>query len=131
MKLTEKQYKYFLKNRLNIGGRENKYHNKKVEYDGYKFDSKKEMLHYAALKELEKIGYIKDLQLQVKFELQPSFKYNGTTIRAINYIADFVYYNIEENKTIVVDVKGFRTNEYKLKKKMFLYKYKEYKFIEI
>lgn len=131
MKLTEKQYKLFLKNRLDVQIKQNKYHNKKVEYDGHKFDSKKEMLHYAALKELEKHGYITDLQLQVKFELQPSFKYDGKTIRAITYIADFVYFNIQENKTIVVDVKGFKTKEYMLKKKMFMFKYKDYKFIEI
>ena len=136
MKLTEKQYKLFLKTRLDtkinyLGGVENKYHNKKVEYNGIKFDSIKEMRHYVALKELEKLGYIKDLQLQVKFELQPSFKYNNATIRAITYIADFVYYNVQENKTIVVDVKGFKTKEYLLKKKMFMFKYQDYKFIEI
>ena len=129
MKLNEKQFKMFISNRLDA--KVNKYHNKKVEYDGHKFDSKKEMLHYAALKELEKHGYITDLQLQVKFELQPSFKYDGKTIRAITYIADFVYFNIQENKIIVVDVKGFKTKEYMLKKKMFMFKYKDYKFVEI
>lgn len=129
MKLNEKQFKMFISNRLDA--KVNKYRNKKVEYDGHKFDSKKEMLHYAALKELEKHGYITDLQLQVKFELQPSFKYDGKTIRAITYIADFVYFNIQENKIIVVDVKGFKTKEYMLKKKMFMFKYKDYKFVEI
>ena len=131
MKLTEKQYKLFLKNRLDVQIKQNKYHNKKIEYDGYKFDSQKEKNYYVVLKELEKHGYITDLQLQVKFELQPSFKYDGKTIRAITYIADFVYFNIQENKIIVVDVKGFKTKEYLLKKKMFMFKYKNYKFVEI
>lgn len=131
MKLTEKQYKYFLENRINIGGRENKYHNKKIEYDGHKFDSIREKNHYILLKQLQDYGLIKDLQLQVKFELQPSFKYNGETIRKITYIADFVYYDLKENKIIVVDVKGFKTKDYLLKKKMFMYKYQNYVFKEI
>ena len=136
MKLTEKQYKLFLEARLKtkdnlLGGVEKKYHNKKIEYNGIKFDSIKEMRHYVALKELEKLGYIKDLQLQVKFELQPKFKYNNKNIRAIIYIADFVYFDTSANKTIVVDVKGFKTKEYLIKKKMFMYKYQNYIFKEI
>lgn len=129
MKLTEKQYKLFLKNRLDV--KINKYHNKKIEYDGYKFDSIKEKNHYILLITLQELGLIKDLKLQVKFELQPSFKYNDKIIRAINYIADFMYYDNELNKSVVVDVKGFRTKEYMLKKKLFLYKYKDFIFKEI
>lgn len=97
----------------------NKYHNKKVMVDDIKFDSKKEARRYNELKLLEKAGIIKNLQRQVKYELQPSFKYNGKTIRAINYIADFVY---EKNGELIVeDVKGIKTDVYKLKKKLFLY----------
>ena len=129
MKLTEKEFKMFISNRLDA--KENKYHNKKVEYDGHKFDSNKEKNHYILLKQLEKLGLISDLKLQVKFELQPSFKYNGETIRKITYIADFVYYDLKENKIIVVDVKGFKTKDYLLKKKMFMYKYQDYVFKEI
>ena len=69
-----------------------KYRNKRTEYDGIKFDSIKEKNYYIKLKLLEKSGKIKDLKLQVKFELQPSFKFKGKTIRAINYVADFTYY---------------------------------------
>lgn len=98
-----------------------KYHNKKCEYKGLKFDSLKERNHYIVLEHLEKTGQIKELKLQVKFELQPSFKLNGKTIRAINYIADFTY--LKDNKLVVVDTKGFRTKDYLLKKKMFQYKY--------
>ena len=98
-----------------------KYHNKKCEYKGLKFDSLKERNHYIVLEHLEKTGQIKDLRRQVKFLLQPSFKLNGKTIRAINYIADFTY--IKDNKLVVVDTKGFRTKDYLLKKKMFQYKY--------
>lgn len=98
-----------------------KYHNKKCEYKGLKFDSLKERNHYIVLEQLEKTNQIKDLKRQVKFELQPSFKLNGKTIRAINYIADFTY--LKDGILVVVDTKGFRTKDYLLKKKMFQYKY--------
>ena len=97
-----------------------KYHSKKVIYNGIRFDSKKEMNFYIKLKMLEKAKKIRNLQLQKKYELQPSFKINGKTVRSINYIADFVY---EDTKVHIIDVKGFRTDVYKLKKKMFEYKY--------
>lgn len=124
MKLTEKQYQeYFGK------AKQNKYHNTVIEYNNIKFDSIKEKNHYIVLKQLEDLGIIKDLKLQVKFELQPSYKYQDKTIRAINYYADFTY--IQDNKLIVEDTKGFKTKEYLLKKKMLLYKYKDIEFKEI
>lgn len=101
--------------------KQNKYKNKHVEYHGIKFDSKKEGTYYLKLKAMEELGIIKDLKLQVKFELQPSYKFNGKTIRAINYIADFTYYD-ENNKYHIVDTKGIKTDVYKIKKKMMQYK---------
>lgn len=101
--------------------KQNKYKNKKVIYDGIKFDSKKEGSYYLKLKAMEELGIIRDLKLQVKFELQPSYKFNGKTIRAINYIADFTYYD-ENNKYHIVDTKGIKTDVYKIKKKMMQYK---------
>lgn len=101
-----------------------KYHNKKVEYDGYIFDSIREKNYYIKLKLLEKAGKIKELELQKEYELQPSFKLNNKTSRKITYRADFTYKTTEDDKLHVVDVKGYRTDVYKLKKKLFEYKYK-------
>lgn len=101
-----------------------KYHNKKVEYDGYTFDSIKEKNYYIKLKLLEKAGKIKELELQKEYELQPSFKLNNKTSRKITYRADFTYKTTEDDKLHVVDVKGFRTDVYRLKKKLFEYKYR-------
>lgn len=129
MRLTEKQYKKFLGNSLKA--KESKYKNKKVVYDGIKFDSQKEKNHYIGLKMSLKAGIIKDLELQKVFELQPSFKKNGKTYRKITYKADFCYFNIKEGKYIVEDVKGFKTEVYKLKKKLFEYKFKDYELKEI
>lgn len=101
-----------------------KYHNKKVEYDGYTFDSIREKNYYIKLKLLEKAGKIKELELQKEYELQPSYKLGNKTSRKITYRADFTYKSTEDDKLHVIDVKGFRTDVYRLKKKLFEYKYK-------
>lgn len=109
----------------------NKYHNKKIIIDGIEFDSKKEGNRYCQLKLLEKAKEIKDLELQPRFELQPSFKKDNKTYRKIEYLADFKYFDNRLNKVVVEDIKGFKTDVYKLKKKLFEYKYKEYKLTEL
>ena len=101
----------------------NKYHNKITEVDGIKFHSLAEARRYKQLKILEIALKITDLQLQPKFLLQESFTYNKEKIRAIYYIADFAYFDIESSSHIVEDVKGVLTKEYILKKKLFLKKY--------
>lgn len=108
-----------------------KYHSKKVTVDGITFDSKKESNRYLELKLLERSGKIKDLDLQHRFTLQEPFKKNGKTIRAITYVADFLYFDIDRCKSIVEDVKGFKTDIYQLKKKMFEYKYPDLTITEI
>lgn len=102
----------------------NKYKNKKVTVDGIDFDSIKESVRYKQLKMFERAGLIKDLKLQTKFELQPAFKKNNKTIRAITYKADFDYLT-KDGRHIVEDVKGIETEVFKLKRKMFEYKYKD------
>ena len=98
-----------------------KYKNKKVVVDNILFDSKKEANYYIYLKMLEDAGKIVDLELQKKFVLQPTFKLNGKAYRAITYVADFVYK--DDNGIHVVDTKGYRTEVYKIKKKIFMKKY--------
>ena len=116
MRVSQETYEKFIEQAI----KQNKYKNKKVVYNGIKFDSKKEGAYYLKLKLLEEKGIISDLKLQVKFELQPKFQFGNKTIRAINYIADFTY--IQDNKLHIVDTKGVRTDVYKLKKKMMEYK---------
>lgn len=99
-----------------------KYKNKKVMIDGIKFDSKKEANRYQELKLMQRAGIITDLQRQVKYVLIPSQKGDDGRVieRPCTYIADFVY--IDENgKTIVEDTKGYRTSDYKIKRKLMLY----------
>lgn len=103
-----------------------KYKAKKTVINNISFDSKKEANRYLELKQLESAGLIKDLELQKRFTLLEGFKKNGISYRPVYYYADFVYYLIYEKKTVVEDVKAaknFTTDVYKLKKKMFEYKY--------
>ena len=97
-----------------------KYHNYlNYEVDGIKFDSKKEAQRYKELKLFERAGAIKDLRLQVPYVLIEKSEYG----REIKYYADFVYFDCEENRTIIEDTKGFRTDIYKLKKRLLAEKY--------
>lgn len=64
---------------------------------------------------LERAGVITDLQEQVRFQLIP--KQDGE--RPVDYIADFVFK--ENGQIVVMDVKGFRTREYRLKRKLMLW----------
>jgi Protein of unknown function (DUF1064) len=93
--------------------------------DGIVFDSRSEMNRYAELKMLERAGHIQDLQLQPRFLLQAA----TATERKMEYVADFSY--VEAGATIVEDVKGLRTEVYKLKRKIFLAKYPEVNFREV
>lgn len=102
----------------------NKYHNKKVEIGDLKFDSRKESMRYAELKIMERAGLIKDLEPQKKkYVLIPAQRdKNGKIIeRECAYIADFVYKDTKTGETIVEDVKGYRTPEYRIKRKMMLF----------
>ena len=108
-----------------------KYSETKTCINGKVFDSKKEAKRYCELINMEQAGLIKDLETQKPYELQPKFRKNDKTIRAITYYADFVYIDTQTGETIVEDVKGFKTEIYQLKKKLFEYKYPDLTIKEI
>lgn len=101
----------------------NKYKNKKTQVDMYVFDSVLEAKRYKQLALLEKAGEIKNLQLQVKFELQEAFSKNKKHFRAITYIADFMYFDNRSRQIVVEDTKGMKTDVFKIKQKLFEYRY--------
>lgn len=96
-----------------------KYHNRKTIIDGIPFDSAKEGQRYLELKMLQRAGKIRDLSMQVEFELIP--KQAGE--RACKYKADFVYHMTDTGKMVVEDVKGKRTREYIIKRKLMLWRH--------
>jgi hypothetical protein len=105
--------------RAELTERKSKYNAKPTTTDGIRFDSKSEERRYNELLLLERSGVISDLKLQPSFELQPAFDYNGEKIRSIKYVADFSYKN-SDGTTTIEDVKGMKTEVYKLKRKLFL-----------
>lgn len=109
--------------------RPSKYRSRKVVVDGIRFDSKKEADKYCELKLLKKAGIVKEIVLQPLFLLQPAYMHRGKKIRAITYRADFKV-TYADGRIVVIDVKGYRTKEYQLKKKMFLARYPEIEFEE-
>lgn len=100
-----------------------KYHAKKTVVDGITFDSKREADRYIVLKGMEEDGTIGDLRRQVRYELIPAFDVDGRHYRPVFYVADFVYVDKETGKTVVEDVKGMRTDVYRLKSKLFARRY--------
>jgi hypothetical protein len=79
---------------------------------------------------MERSGKIQNLERQVKFVLIPAqyepdkvgtrggLKRGKLLERECSYIADFVY--TENGKQVVEDSKGFRTADYKIKRKLML-----------
>lgn len=110
-----------------------KYNAKKVQYDGITFDSKKEYRRYLELSAMEKAGIIKNLERQVKYILIPAqrepdtigsrggIKKGKLIERECAYYADFVYIVAETGEKVVEDVKGMRTPEYKIKRKLMFF----------
>lgn len=115
----------------------NKYRNKITYLYGRKFDSKKESLRYLVLKDRLDRGEIRDLRMQVPYELIPAIyeeevkhlktkdKIEKKCIqRAVKYVADFVYYDNVKGEEVIEDVKGGKagiTKEFILKKKLLRY----------
>ena len=100
----------------------NKFHANKTVIDGIVFDSKREAQRYQQLKLLERAKVIFNLKMQVKYELVPAQYIDGKCVeRAVTYTSDFEY--DENGKHIVEDVKGMRTKEYIIKRKLMLHKY--------
>lgn len=97
----------------------NKYGARKVTApDGQKFDSNMEYVRWCELRLLERVGKISELKRQVKFELIP--KQDGES--ACSYVADFTYYD-QNGELVVEDTKGFKTDVYKIKKKLMLWRH--------
>lgn len=104
----------------------NKFYNRKVRVRGHVFDSLKEGRRYQELLLLQQAGEIRDLKCQVSFILLPSQRYKDPASgrykveRGVKYIADFTY-TAADGELIVEDVKGLRTKDYVIKRKLLLW----------
>lgn len=104
-----------------------KYGNKKTVRNGITFDSQKEANRYDVLMPMLSAGEIKDLKLQPEFTLQEAFTTpQGERVRPVKYRADFSYKRRVKKgldirwETVVEDVKGYKTKDYQLKRKLML-----------
>lgn len=88
--------------------------------EGIRFDSKKEAERYQFLQLRFKAKEIGPVILQYPFELPGG----------IIYKCDFLYLDFSLKTFVIEDVKGMKTQEYKLKKKLFEETY-QYKITEI
>lgn len=92
--------------------RPNKFNAKKAEVDGIAFDSKLEASRYRQLRDLQTVGEISGLELQIRYDLAV----NG--LKVCRYIADFRYRYC--GTEVVEDAKGMRTAVYAIKAKLML-----------
>ncbi len=104
--------------------KQSKYHNEKATRtmpngEIRTFDSLREARRYDHLRMLYEAGAIQDLRLQQTFTLQEGYvAADGEIVRPITYKADFVY--SQDGKPVIEDVKGVRTDKYRMKYKMML-----------
>lgn len=99
--------------------KKSKYKSVKFEYNGVTYDSTKEGRRAMLLDILLKRGAILNLKRQVRYTWIESNELGLETIRfKRSWIADFTYLDVEKGELIIEDVKGFRTTEYKKKKKI-------------
>lgn len=114
-----------------------KYGSRKVHRDGVVYDSRSEARRGAELAILQRAGEIRNLRRQVPYELIPVQRekdtigargavHKGRVIeKSVGYVADFVYEERTADgwREVVEDVKGFRTHEYIIKRKLMLWRY--------
>ena len=92
--------------------------------DGYKFDSRKELERYRALRLLERGGAVTDLKVHPRYEIIPTLRsLDGRVIfRSAHYTADFSY-KTPDGRLVVEDVKSEftrREKDYILRRKLML-----------
>ena len=103
----------------------NKYHARKTTVCGRTFDSKREAEIYLDLLSRKQAGEVLRIELQPQYTLLAGFKDNqGNKQRPITYTADF-FVTFADGRNEVIEVKGVRTRDYLLRKKMFFHMMRE------
>lgn len=90
-----------------------KYKNKRVVVNGRRYASIKEAEHCEKLIQLEKAGKIGGLELQRRFQILGP---KGELICV--YVADAAFWDHEQDRFRVIDVKGVETDVFKIKRNL-------------
>lgn len=107
-----------------------KYGNRKASADGIEFDSTAEMQYYQVLAARQAAGEISELEIQPRFEVIPGFRdMAGKRHAPRHYTPDFQFK--EQGRIVVIEVKGFKTEAYILRRTLFLYQYPHLEFREV
>ena len=103
------------------GRKPNKYNARKTIMCGHTFASRREAEIYLDLLSRKQHGEIVCIRLQPSYTLLGAFTDNqGNKQRPITYTADF-FVTYADGHSEVIEVKGVRTRDYLLRKKLFLY----------
>lgn len=102
--------------------RKNKHNNRKVWIDGICFDSEMEGRYYCQLKLLQRAGAIDGFCRQARFVVTEG----KDDKRGVEYVTDFVIF-YPDGTYRIVDVKGMKTETFKIKAKAFREKYPKLK----
>jgi hypothetical protein len=103
-----------------------KYHAVATEADGIKFPSKRQARRYVELKALLDRGDISVTEAMDRFGrwMEVPFTLHGADGKAVCvYRADFVFREPGNRRLVVEDPKGYKTDAYRLKRKLFLAEY--------
>ena len=99
----------------------NKYNARKTTVCGHTFDSRREAEIYLDLLSRKQHGEIIRIGLQPSYTLLAGFKDNqGNKQKPITYTADF-FVSYADGHSEVIEVKGMKTRDYLLRKKLFLH----------
>lgn len=107
-----------------------KYGARKTMMDGIAFDSVAEAKYYAQLKILKACGDVKEFEIQPTYVLQEGYKRGKRKVQPITYKADFLV-TYKNGQQEVIDVKGAKTEVYRIKKKLFEYRYPDLEIKEV
>ena len=101
--------------------KQNKYNARKTVMCGHTFDSKREAEVYLELLAQKQAGEIVRIGFQPSYTLLAGFKDNtGKKQKPITYTADF-FVTYADGHSEVIEVKGVKTRDYLLRKKLFLH----------
>lgn len=93
--------------------RKTKYNNSSQVVDGYRFDSKRELMQYLALKMQQERGEISELRVH------PAWRLMVNNVLIADYVADFSHLDSEKFLRVIdVKSKATRTPAYQIKRRL-------------
>lgn len=124
MRVSQEEFRKLMNGNAELkeSEKKNKYNARKIKVDGIWFDSQAEADYYCQLKLLVQSGVIDGFCRQARFVVTAG----DCDTKATEYVTDFVIFYPDKSYRIV-DVKGMKTEIFKLKMKSLREKYPKLK----